>query len=191
MITCVLFGLFFEPEDSDNVFLKNISKVLPGYMALYPKRQHYTYKWLVQDVPFYHKTFSKFRYINTEVTYIHGYCYEFYSRGKANVFCHWELNLERIQALCSHTDGMPNCWQYSALTYPHWRTSTLAISATDFQLSLIQIWKVATLYNVCFCTVYPFFITTTSSAHFFPCVLNRGSDFSLLKSCDTVGTATS
>jgi hypothetical protein len=28
-----LLGLFFEREDGGNVFLKNISKVLPGYTA--------------------------------------------------------------------------------------------------------------------------------------------------------------
>jgi hypothetical protein len=40
-------------------------------MASHPKRQHSICKWLVQDVPFYHKTFLKSHYINIEVTYIH------------------------------------------------------------------------------------------------------------------------
>jgi hypothetical protein len=34
---CKSLGLFFEPEDGGNVFLKNISKALPGYMASHPK----------------------------------------------------------------------------------------------------------------------------------------------------------
>jgi hypothetical protein len=37
--SCFLLGLLFGPDDGGNMFLLNISEVLPYYTALYPRRQ--------------------------------------------------------------------------------------------------------------------------------------------------------
>jgi hypothetical protein len=38
--TSCYFGLLFDPEDRSNVFLRNVTKLLPDYTALYPNLIH-------------------------------------------------------------------------------------------------------------------------------------------------------
>jgi hypothetical protein len=40
MLGFFLLGLFFDPDDGGEIFLRNVSRFSTDYMALYPRKQN-------------------------------------------------------------------------------------------------------------------------------------------------------
>jgi hypothetical protein len=46
-----LFGLFFDPEDRGDVFLRNNDRLSPDYMLLYPRRRNSGFGKTIRGFP--------------------------------------------------------------------------------------------------------------------------------------------
>jgi hypothetical protein len=51
---CYLLGLFFDPEDGDNIFLQNVGRLSTNYTVLYPRRQNSSWHAVILKVMLCH-----------------------------------------------------------------------------------------------------------------------------------------